>query len=163
MARTSVGVSDCEPDTATFLFLVVWPAAATYSLKLLCLLYAAAVERFDSFAIEAFSPKAARFFGGNISDNFENSTDDGSGLDSSIDVLILDHGTGEREIGDGRGVISGNGPSPGDDMADAGDREPPVRLDAPNDLILELRMGRVFLISISRDNLDLWPKEDGVG
>ena len=58
-------------------------------------------------------------------------------------------------MGDGRGVMSESGPKPGEDIADAGDREPPVKCDALNEFILELLTGNEFFPSISCDNLDL--------
>lgn len=57
----------------------------------------------------------------------------------SIDLL---QGRGEPAAvtGEGRGVMSIIGPKPGEDTAEAGEREPPVKCDADSvDLTLELR------------------------
>lgn len=45
--------------------------------------------------------------------------------------------------GEGRGVMSERGPRPGEETADAGDNEPPVKCAAVSDLTLEVRTGRL--------------------
>jgi hypothetical protein len=43
--------------------------------------------------------------------------------------------------GEGSGVMSSRGPTPGEDMTEAGDSDPPVKCAADKDLTLELRTG----------------------
>lgn len=52
-------------------------------------------------------------------------------------------GEPQAVMGEGRGVISSIGPKPGEDTAEAGEREPPVKCAAEReDLTLELLCGR---------------------
>lgn len=45
--------------------------------------------------------------------------------------------------GEGRGVMSESGPNPGEDTAEAGERDPPEKWAAVKDLTLEVRTGRL--------------------
>ena len=47
----------------------------------------------------------------------------------------------ELPTGEGRGVMSDRGPSPGEDMIDAGESEPVALREADSDLTLEDRTG----------------------
>ena len=75
------------------------------------------------------SANALRFRGGEA---FGNNVDVGEpcacsvgDVDSSSMDTILDQGLGDAPIGDGRGVMSDRGPTPGDEATEAGDSPPP--------------------------------------
>ncbi|KAL8741606.1 MAG: hypothetical protein Q9190_005801 [Brigantiaea leucoxantha] len=81
--------------------------------------------------------------------------DSGPGKVKSIASKEVFHGPGDPKAvkGDGNGVISTSGPTPGEDRADPGDREPALLRDAERaDLKLPLRPGRCELE-------DAWYKE----
>lgn len=69
--------------------------------------------------------------------------DVGVGKEASGRRGIFDQVLGLLLTGDGSGVRSDSGPSPGDDAADAGEREPPVKWPAVRDLTLEALTGMV--------------------
>ena len=54
---------------------------------------------------------------------------------------MLVQGFGELPRGEGRGVISARGPRFGDDIIDAGEREPAALWEAVSDLTLDVRTG----------------------
>lgn len=66
----------------------------------------------------------------------------------SIDVLP-NSGMPQADMGEGSGVMSTNGPTPGEDKADAGESESDLRaLESRTERILELRTGRPALKTV---------------
>lgn len=65
-------------------------------------------------------------------------------ISSSIDLLPYP-GEPHPEMGEGNGVISTSGPTPGDDSPELGVSESALRLEENADRILELRTGRPAL------------------
>ena len=77
----------------------------------------------------------------------------GPGIGMLGEVSIVFHAPGglASPMGDGNGVISANGPRPGDDTAEAGDKEPPVKFAAARaDLTLEVLTGSPVLGGVYR-------------
>lgn len=70
-----------------------------------------------------------------------------SPISSSIDLLPY-CGEPHPEIGEGNGVISTSGPTPGDDNAELGVSESALCLEEKADLMLELRTGRPALKTV---------------
>lgn len=91
-------------------------------------------------------------FFGEVRVKFRNSCEDPIGVgilaisgDRSRESWLSSDLLGEPQAvtGEGRGVISSTGPKPGEDTAEAGEREPPVKCAAEReDLTLELLCGR---------------------
>jgi len=73
----------------------------------------------------------------------------------SIELLpnpVLPH----PEIGEGSGVISTNGPTPGEEIAEAGERESDLRVLEPRtDRILDLRTGSPALKTVGCDDSEV--------
>ena len=63
--------------------------------------------------------------------------------ESSSGGGILDQRLGVPPMGEGRGVMSDRGPTPGEDATDDGESPLPERCDALKDLTLELLTGRL--------------------
>lgn len=70
-----------------------------------------------------------------------------SPISSSIDLLPYP-GEPHPEIGEGSGVISTNGPTPGEDNAELGVSESALCLEENADRMLELRTGRPALKTV---------------
>ena len=68
-------------------------------------------------------------------------------ISSSIDLLPYP-GEPHPEMGEGNGVISTNGPTPGDDSAELGVSESALCLEEKADRMLELRTGRPALKTV---------------
>lgn len=150
-----------DVETAILRDLGICIASGTYSLTLLFFAYAAAFALYIcacSLVISLATRGILRFLGdvreksiGSGSTSSSSSAVTAIGvappISSSIDLLPYP-GEPHPEMGEGNGVMSISGPTPGDDNAEPGVSESALCLEEKADRILELRTGRPALKTV---------------